>query len=97
YRLFVDYTPPGAGTRVDRFDVRVHGPQRPAVPLVADRELAHVADGVRVTLTPEGPLKAREDVLLALAFADADSGTPVTYLQLYLGALAHVIIVSQDL
>ncbi len=97
YRLYADYAPPGFGPQVDRFDVTVAGAPRPRVPLVADDSLAHAAGGVRITLAPDHPLRAREDALLQIVLADSATGAPITDLQLYLGALAHLVIVSQDL
>lgn len=96
WRLYADYTPPGSGTIVERFDLDVKGPAPAAIPLVADRILSHDADGVRVTLTLAHPPVADQDVELVASLADAASAAPIHDLQLYLGALAHLILVSAD-
>lgn len=96
YRLFADYTPPGSGQIVERFDLKVNGPRRSPVPLVEDQQLTRAVDGLRVTLSSDKPLRAGDDLLLKAALADAKTGHPVTDLQLYLGALAHFVIMSED-
>jgi hypothetical protein len=96
YRLFADYTPPGSGTLVDRFDLEVQETRvRPRPWSRTSRRCAPV-DGVRVTLGFDRTPRAGEDVTLTATLADS-AGVPITDLQLYLGALAHFILISQDL
>jgi len=97
FRVFADYTPPGSGTIVDHFDVHVAGEPPPARPLAVDTALVHVAGGVRATLAFDRAPRAGEDLSFALTLADSATGAPVTDLQLYLGALAHFIVVSESL
>lgn len=97
YRLFADYTPPGSGTRVDRFDVTVGGEAPKISPSVADDSLDHTIDSVRVTLRFDRAPRANEDLMMQASLTDASGANPVTDLELYLGALAHFIIVSEDL
>ena len=56
YRLYADYTPPGAGTIVEQFELRVNGPTRPRAKLIADTDLTKPSDGLRVTMTSDRPL-----------------------------------------
>ncbi len=97
YRLFASYTPPGSGTLVEQFAVDVAGPSRRAVPLVVDDHLTKVVDGVKATLQFDGPLHAEADLKLDCSFTDAKTGAPVTDLQLYLGSLAHIVLIHEDL
>ncbi|MBS1810508.1 MAG: cupredoxin domain-containing protein [Acidobacteria bacterium] len=97
YKLFADYTPPGSGQIVERFDLQVAGTPRPRVQLVADRNFSKISNGLRITLTADKPLRAGEDVTLNFAVQDSSNGALVTDLQLYLGALAHFVIISEDL
>jgi Heavy metal binding domain len=53
-------------------------------------------DGMRVTVDASG-LKGGEEGALKFEVADAASGTPVTDLEPYLGASAHLLIVPVDL
>ncbi len=97
YRLFADYTPPGSGTRVDPFDVAVSGATPAPARLTPDAELVHTVDSVRVTLRFDRAPRANADLLIEASLAYASDEHPVTDLQLYLGALAHFIVVSADL
>jgi len=97
FRVFADYTPPGSGTLVDHFDVTVAGEAPRPAPLVTDHARTGTSDGVRATLAFEREPVANEDLGFAVTLADSATGAPVTDLQLFLGALAHFIVVSEDL
>ncbi|HYJ47226.1 MAG TPA: cupredoxin domain-containing protein, partial [Pyrinomonadaceae bacterium] len=89
--------PPGSKTVVEQFELSVEGPTRPRVRLLADESLTKEMEGLRVTASSDRPLRAGEDLRLTFALADAASGQPVNNLQLYLGALAHFVVISEDL
>ncbi len=95
YRLFVDYTLVNGPNRVDPFDLKVEGTARPPVPLTITKNEA-VMSGIRMVLTPTKPLRAGEDIGFSMALTDAASGAPVTDLKPYLGAWAHIAIISED-
>ncbi len=77
YRLYLEYTPPGAGTQTDTFDLDVSGDRRAALPAAP-----------RLPVGFHHPaLRAGEDVTLRFSM-------PVTDLQPYLGAWAHVVIIG---
>lgn len=97
YRLYADYTPSGYGTIVEQFELYVEGPERERVPLVADKSPANKSDGLRVELSSDKTLRAGEDLILKFSLSDEKTGQPVDNLQLYLGALAHFVVVGQDL
>jgi plastocyanin len=97
YRLYADYTPPGAGTIVEQFNLRVNGPTRPRASLIADTGPTKAVDGLQVTLTSDKPLQAGNDAMLKFALTDERTQRPVTDFQLYLGALGHFVIISEDL
>ncbi|PYS52796.1 MAG: hypothetical protein DMF68_00835 [Acidobacteria bacterium] len=97
YRLYADYTPPGSATIVEQFELNVDGPVRSRENLITDASLTKEAEGLRVTAISDKPLRAGEDLTLKFALTDADSAQPVNNLQLYLGALAHFVIISEDL
>ncbi len=96
YKLYADFTPPGAEQVVDRLDLSVAGNTRPAVALVEDKSSTKTVDGLRITMKPSKPLRAGEELMLDFAVADAQTNKPVTDLQPYLGALAHFVIISED-
>ena len=95
YRLYLDYTLVSGPNRVDQFDLDVAGPAKPAVRLAPGRNEA-VMDGIKMVLTTSKPLRAMEDIGFNMAVTDAASGAPITNLQPYLGAWAHIAIISED-
>ena len=97
YHLFSDYTPPGGLRTLEQFEVNVAGKQHPRVKLRPDADFTKTVEGLRVNMLSEGSLRAKQDYLVKFTVADAKTNQPVTNLQLYLGALAHVAIFSQDL
>ena len=96
YKLYADFTPPDAAQVVDRHDLKVSGAPRPRVALAPDSQTIKTVDNLRVTLKPDKPLRAGEELMLNFAVADAKSGQPARDLQPYLGALAHFVIISED-
>lgn len=96
YKLYADFTPPGARQVVERYDVTVGGPERARTELVEDKSLTKTADSLSVTMFPDKPLRAGEELMINFAVADSQTGAPVTDLQPYLGALAHFVIISED-
>jgi plastocyanin len=97
YRLYADYTPPGSGTVVDRFDLTVKGARRPRVELKPDTILTKTVDGLTVSLKNDRPVRAGESVMFTASLANQADGLQVHDLQLYLGALAHFVVISRDL
>jgi hypothetical protein len=96
YRLFADFTPVGGGNHIEFFSVNVQGAGRAAIPLDPAADWVGTAGSVRMTLASEKPLRAGEDIGLYMTLADAHTGAPVHDLQRYLGAWAHIAIISQD-
>ena len=96
YRLYADYTPPGSGAIVDRFELTVKGARRPSLPLKPDKVMTKTVDGLTVSLANDRPVRAGDSVKFTASLASA-SGEPVHDLQLYLGALAHFVVISRDL
>lgn len=96
YKLYADFTPPGAAQVVDRHDLTVEGQERARVQLIADATPVKTVGSLRVTMKPDKPLRAGQEAMLDFSVADAKSGKSVTDLQPYLGALAHFVIISED-
>jgi hypothetical protein len=96
YRLFADFTPVGGGNHIESFSVKAQGAGRAAIPLDPAAVWTGTAGSVRMTLASEKPLRAGEDIGLYMTLADAQTGAPVHDLQRYLGAWAHIAIISQD-
>lgn len=84
YRLWADYSLAGEAPRVDSFDVTVSGTAVPTQP-------ARPASSLRVKISFE-PLRAGADIPITLHLSGE-----LEKLEPYLGAWAHVVIVSGDL
>jgi hypothetical protein len=93
YRLYADFTPPGAAQRVETFNVTVEGRRRNAQQLKSDSELTKKLDGLQLTLTHKQELRANEDIEFVFTIRDA-TGNPVADLEPYLGAWAHFVIID---
>ena len=89
YWLYADHTLPGESQKVSRFRVDVGGAPRQPVALRADTNLTKTVDGLTVKLTTSAQLRAGEDLHFRFDLSAND-------LQPYLGAWAHIMIVSQD-
>jgi len=96
YRLFADFTPVGGPNRIEPFTLTVQGAGRAPIPLDSSGTQTTVAGGVRMSLTLSEPLRTGRDIGLSMTLADAKTGAPIRDLQRYLGAWAHIAIVSQD-
>jgi len=95
YLLFDEFTRPNGQDLVQRDTLTVGGPSGGAVALAEDRS-PKVVDGVRVALQGAGNVRAGQDARLVFRLEDPRTGDGVRDLQLYLGAPAHAVILSQD-
>jgi uncharacterized membrane protein len=95
YLLFADVAPLDGRPLIERFELAVAGPERPAAPLVETAGLAHEFDGhvVGLRLSPAAPRAGRE---AELTFTVSKDGRPVDDLGLFLGAAGHCVILSED-
>jgi hypothetical protein len=97
YRLYADYTPRGSEGVIESMELNVQGPKRAARRLVLDGAQTKTVGPYRVTLSSNKPLVAGEDVQLDFKVMDAATEKAIHNLQPYLGAWAHLMIVSSDL
>lgn len=95
YRLYADFTAPGATQRVESFDLTLNGPRRHSVPLRADAVWQKERDGLQLGLAAAQSLRAGEDIELTLAIRDAKTGQPASDLEPFLGAWAHFVIIDE--
>jgi len=93
YVLFQDYTPAGGGHQLGRQAVAVQGPKYTPVKYGAD-DMTWAQDGYQATLAFDQPLTTGQ--LLGLKITIRKGGQPVTDLANYLGALGHVVVISED-
>jgi len=96
YILFSDFTPPGVGQQVVKAELTVPGTPKAAVPLRVDTNQAKTIDGYSVRFSAEGgAIHSGHEA--ELVFSISRDGKPVTDLEPYLGAMGHLVIISQDL
>ncbi len=93
YLLFQDYTPTGAGHQLGKQEIIVSGENDQKAGL-GEENLTWEGSGYKVTLSSEQPLKTTTSSELKASVSK--NGKPVTDLNDYLGALAHVVILSED-
>lgn len=95
YRLIADFKPSLGDTMTKMTWMQIGGETVEPAPVIPDKELAQVIDGKLVELMIKDIAPKRE-VTLQFTIADAESGTPITDLEPYLGAIGHVVILSED-
>lgn len=94
YTLYFDFTPKGLPQQVVPVKVTATGTPKAAVPLTVDADKPKTIDGFTVALDTEGEVKAGGKA--HMAFTITKDGKLVTTLRPYLGAMGHLVIISQD-
>jgi hypothetical protein len=97
YTLFADYKPSGGNHTVDNLNVTVEGIAPAAKKYGADKLIGVAGDGFSVSLTPEGGkfltnMAMHINGVMMLNGKEVDVNT----LEDYLGAKAHMVVVSFD-
>lgn len=92
--FYNDFTPPNVGQQVVIVPVTVAGTAPEAQPLVIDADKPKTIDGYTVALDTGGPVKTGGAT--HLAYTVTRDGKPVTTLAPYLGAMGHLVIISED-
>lgn len=96
YTLFHDYTPKGKSQQVPRFKVKVAGVTPMPKPLIENYDVVAQIDGYEFRVRCNGvKFQAAADSIIRIGI-DRD-GAPVTDLEPYLGAMGHLVIISQDM
>ena len=94
YTLYFDFTPKGSPQQVVPVKVTATGTPKAAVPLMVDAGTSKTIDGFTVALDTEGKVNAGGKA--HMSFNITKDGKPVTTLRPYLGAMGHLVIISQD-
>lgn len=92
--FYHDFTPPKVGQQVVTVPVTIAGTAPAAKALKIDTGAPKTIDGYTVTLDTGGPVKTGGST--HLAYTIAKDGKPVTTLEPYLGAMGHLVIISED-
>ncbi len=95
YKLFADFVPKGgSGTTLSEW-VKVEGVTKPLESVKADARLVKVVDGKEVALTLSST-KAKAEAKLTFTIKDQKTKAGISNLEQYLGAVGHVVILSED-
>ncbi len=92
--FYNDFTPPSVGQQVVIVPVTVAGTAPEAKALKIDADAPKTVDGYTVSLDTGGPVKT--GAATHLAYTVTKDGKPVTTLAPYLGAMGHLVIISED-
>lgn len=98
YHLFADVAPKGAGSQILMLPIKVSGvtQARAASPAFA-AALSDTAGGVKMALLSDpAKLPVGRSLNVAFSVRDAGTGAPITDLEPYLGAMAHLMLIHQD-
>ncbi|RXZ79587.1 hypothetical protein EBB07_22165 [Paenibacillaceae bacterium] len=95
YKVFSDFVPKGGANTTLSEWVKVEGEEKAQEPIEADTKLVKVVDGKEVELTLSST-KAKDEVTLTFNIVDAQTKKAISDLEQYLGAVGHVVILSDD-
>lgn len=95
YRLIADFKPSKGDSMTKMTWLEVEGDLIESKPVTPDIELAHVTDGKLVELFIN-EYAVKKEVTLKFSITGAESGNPITDLEPYLGAIGHVVVLSED-
>jgi hypothetical protein len=95
YRLIADFKPAGGDSMTKMEWVQVDGKPAAPKPVVPDTILVQSAQGNKVALRIDN-MAAGQESKLTFTLTDEASNQPVTDLEPYLGAIGHVVILSED-
>lgn len=93
YSLFHDFTPDSVGMQVVSVELAVEGAERPRATLAVDDEQTKRVDGYDVMLSHTPLLPATD---CTMTFTLRRGGKPVTDLEPFLGAMGHLVMISED-
>jgi hypothetical protein len=94
YKLFADFIPKGQKQTIVNEKITVKG-ESVVTPLQVETNLTKEVDGKEVTLIMDHMMSGM-DLELTFNLKDAETKEPIKDIQPYLGAVGHVIIISED-
>jgi len=95
YKVFADFVPKGGlGTTLSEW-VKVEGETNPLESVKADAKLVKIVDSKEITLTLSST-KAKNEATLTFTVKDNKTKEGINNLEQYLGAVGHVVILSED-
>lgn len=98
YRLFADVAPKGAGSVVAMQSIKVSGPlPTGGNVLTSNAGTTSIVDGIKVA--PKGGTRtfpAGRSLPVTFTITDDKTGAPITDVEPWLGAVAHLILIQED-
>ncbi|APO48327.1 hypothetical protein BS614_19980 [Paenibacillus xylanexedens] len=95
YKILADFVPKGGASTTLSEWVNVGGQEKAQKPVQADSNLVKEVDGKKIELSLSTK-KANNDVNLTFNIMDASTNEGINNLEQYLGAVGHVVILSED-
>lgn len=95
YWLFADYKPSGGDQMVSKMAIEVVGSEKLMISLPEEKSFAD-ADGYQVTLLNSKNIKTNQSIFLDLSISKEGKLLEANDLEPYLGAIAHIILISND-
>ncbi|MEK3912329.1 hypothetical protein [Paenibacillus sp. FSL H7-0331] len=95
YKVFADFIPTGGANTTLSEWVKVEGKEGKHAAIAVDAKLVKEVDGKEIELIMSAA-KPKEDVTLTFNIRDAKTKKGIDSLQPYLGAVGHVVILSED-
>lgn len=95
FEIISDFSPTTIGAMSKSQWLKVQGTAPTAKPIKPDASLKNIVDGKEITLS-FNHLMANMELNLNFNMKDAQTKTPITNLQPYLGAVGHVVILNQE-
>lgn len=94
FTLFHDFTPPRVGMQVVPVELEVAGEAPPPAALKPSGARSEIGDGYAAELEAASPIRSIQ--MQKLKFRLSRGGKPLTDLEPFLGAMGHLIVVSED-
>jgi len=95
YKVFADFIPTGGANTTLSEWVKVEGKESKPAAVTVDTKLVREVDGKEIELIMNAA-KPKEDVTLTFNIRDAKTKKGIDSLEPYLGAVGHVVILSED-
>ncbi|MDQ0062276.1 hypothetical protein [Paenibacillus harenae] len=95
FKLYVDFVPTGMNELTRTGTVQVGGVELGRAAFEPSDKLTASVDGMKVTLAFSDELAPQTQMSMTYTFTDEKTGEPITDLELYLGAVGHVVAIDQ--
>jgi hypothetical protein len=96
YRMIADFKPKDGSSMSKMEWVKVEGKPNQSVEVTIDNNWEKTAEGMKVSLSIDSLLEVEKELTLKFTLLDESTNEPVTDLEPYLGAIGHVVVLSED-